>query len=321
MGYQLTESSSIIGGESFESFWLFVRFTVSPDNRTLMVQNSGNYFAFYNAVTSDNRKADLPEFETKNYQLKGVTDAKLSLGLSSLALQESRCTDLSNESSHLHLFEFQLTDNQKPSSWVNDGSWSGKFDPRSQNHRGNQPFVEHKIKFGDCDNQDVFWTMSRDTASGTDRFAVAQAFLKGSLLTSVLKAHGQACPALTVSVKGKDWKALDTEPLPGAASGYVMVCSGVFRQIMLSSELEEWHSRTSGAPAPEEILDQLSLVADRRGESEDERRAQFERSLHTVHVTKDNSVVQEDPRLPIEVMYVNQNIVAGKQVPRMIKYN
>ena len=68
-------------------------------------------------------------------------------------------------------------------------------------------------------------------------------------------------------------------------------------------------------------MDQLSLVADRRGESEDERRAQFERSLHTVHMTKDNAVVQEDPRLPIEVMYVNQNIVAGKQVPRMIKYN
>jgi hypothetical protein len=320
MSYQLTESGNIIGGESFESFWLFIRFTVAPANGTLMIQNAGNYFAFYNAVASDNRKADLPEFDTKNYTLKGVTESKLSLGLNSLALQESRCTDLSNESSHLHLFEFQMTDNQKPSGWVNDGSWSGKFEPRTRNHRPNQPFIEHKVKFGDCDNQDVFWTMSRDTANGTDRFAVAQTFLKGSLLASALGAHGQDCPTLTVSVKGKDWKAFDTQPLPGAATGYVMICAGAFRQMALSAELETWHNRTSGAPAPDEILDALSVVVERRGVSEEERQAQFERTLHTVHVTKDNSVVQEDPRLPVEVMYVNMNIGAGKEVPRMIKY-
>ena len=117
MTYNLHESGNIIGGESFESFWLFVRFGINEQTKQLQVQRSGNYFAFYGSATSNARDLDLPEFgdepgqvQSKSYELKGKND--LALGLNSLALQESRCTDMSNESAHLHIFQFLATPDQ-----------------------------------------------------------------------------------------------------------------------------------------------------------------------------------------------------------------
>ncbi len=323
MTYTLHESSNIIGGESFESFWLFVRFGINEQTKQLQIQRSGNYFAFYGSATSNSRDLDLPEFgdepgqvQSKNYELKGKND--LALGLNSLALQESRCADMSNESSHLHLFQFLATPDQGPETWLDDGGWNATYENRTMNHRPHERFVPHLITFGDCSERDCYWTMSRDTQLGTARFGVALPFLKSSLIANVLKNAGEECPKLEITVNEQKWSAFDSAPLPGNPTGFAMVCSGVFRQMALSSEIENWHKITSGTPAAQEILDALSVFAERRGRSEEDRQQLLERSLASAHITEDNSVVQEDPRHPIEVLYIDQKLL--RPTERMIQY-
>lgn len=323
MTYTLFESGNAVGGDSFESFWLFVRFSVNAQTKKLEIQKKGNYFAFYGSSSSNNRSQDLPAFgdepgsvQTKRYELKGKND--LSLGLSSLALQESRCADFSNESSHLHLFEFLATADQGPATWIDDGGWNATYENRSINDLPQEPFIPHLITFGDCSERDCYWTMARDTQLGTGRFGVALPFLKSSLLANVLNSAGEPCPKLELSVNDQKWVAYDTAPLPGNPTGYVMVCAGAFRQIALSSEIEQWHKLTSGSPAAEEIMDHLSEVVERRGRSEEDRQELLRRTLATAHITKDSSVVQEDPRHPIEVFYSDLKLLQPTE--RLIQY-
>jgi hypothetical protein len=323
MTYKLTEDSGrIVGGASFESFWLFVRFGINAQTKLLKLQTAGNYFAFYGSASSAHRRLDLPEFgsesgqaQTKNYELSGN---ELSLGLNSLSLLESRCVDMSNESSQLHLFQFLATPDQGPDTWLNDGGWNASYPNRAANSGSTDPFVPHIISFGDCSERDCFWTLSRDTQLGTTRFGVTLPFLRGSILSNILRNANKSCPALSLRVKEDTWSAFDSTPLPGDPTGFVMVSSGVFRQLSLSAEIEQWHQRTAAAPAPSEILDQLSIVAERRWRSETHREQQLERTLHTVHINNDNAVVQEDSRHPVETLYVDMKL--HHAVPRLIQY-
>jgi hypothetical protein len=323
MTYTLFESGNAVGGDSFESFFLFVRFSVNQQTKMLEIQSKGNYFAFYGSASSNRRSLDLPQFgdepgsvQTKRYELKGKND--LSLGLNSLALQESRCADLSNEVSHLHLFEFLATGDNGPSTWVDDGGWNATFENRTANDLPQEPFVPHLITFGDCSERDCYWIMSRDTQLGTGRLGAAMPFLKSSILSNILSNAGAACPKLELTVNEQKWSCFDQAPLPGNPTGYVMVCSGAFRQLALSSEVEEWHKLTSGSPAAEEIIDRLSAIVERRGRSEEDRQELLRRTLATAHMTKDSSVVQEDPRHPIELFYVDRKLT--KVSERLIQY-
>ena len=323
MTYKLIDSGKEIGGQSFESFFLFFRFQINQQTKELAIQSSGNYFAFYSSFNSNDRTADLPEFgddprsvQTRSFELKGKHD--LSLGLNSLALQESRATDLSNESSHLHLFQFVATPDQGPDSWVNDGGWNATYENRTANHRPQEPFIPHLLSFGDCSERDCFWTMSRDTQLGTNKIGLAVPFLKSSIMANLLKNHQEPVPALELTINEQKWSALESAPLPGNPTGFVMVCSGVFKELALSSEIEAWHRMTSGTPAPDQIMDHLSLIAERRGRAEEDRQAMFQRTLRTAHVSEDNSVVQEDARHPTEVLYMDMKLL--QPMPRMIQY-
>lgn len=323
MTYTLQESGNAVGGESFESFWLFVRFAVNMQTKHLEIQKNGNYFAFYGSNSSSHRRADLPQFgdepgqvQSKDYELKGKND--LTLRLNSLALQESRCADLSSESSHLHLFQFLATSDQGPSTWMDDGGWNATYENRMMNDLPQEPFIPHLVTFGDCAERDCYWTMSRDTQLGTGRFGLALPFLKSSIMSNLLKNASQECPKMEVTVNEQKWTAFDTTPLPGNPTGYAMVCSGIFRQMALSSEIERWHRMTSGTPAADEIMDHLSTIAERRARSEEDRQQLFERTLQTAHLTKDSAVVQEDPRHPIEVFYVDRKLLQPTE--RLIQY-
>lgn len=323
MTYTLKESGNIVGGQAFESFWLFVRFQVNQQTQMLQIQRGGSYFAFYGSYTSAHRSLDLPEFgddpakvQTKNYELMGKNDLKLQLN--SLSLQDSRCADLSGESSQLHLFRFLPTADQEPTTWLDDGGWNATFENRVANANPDHPFVKHEVSFGDCSGRDCYWTLSRDTQLGTNRFGLAVPFLKGSLISNLLKNDGKECPKIEINVNDQKWAALDAKPLPGDPTGYAMVCSGVFKEISLSSQIEAWHKVTSGAPAPHQILDHLSEVAERRGRGDRDREQLLTRTLQTAHVTDDNSVVQEDSRHPVEVLYVD--LALQKSMPRLITY-
>lgn len=323
MTYTLFESGNAVGGDSFESFWMFVRFSINAQTKKLEIQKKGNYFAFYGSSSSNSRSLDLPQFgdepgtvQSKRYELKGKND--LSLGLNSLSLQESRCADLSNESSHLHLFEFLATPDQGPATWLDDGGWNATYENRAMNDLPQEPFIPHLLTFGDCSERDCYWTMSRDTQLGTGRFGVVLPFLKSSILSNILSNAESACPKLELTINEQKWTAFDSAPLPGNPTGYVMVCSGVFRQLSLGSEIEQWHRITSGTPAAEEILDRLSEVCERRGRSEEDRQMLLQRSLQTAHITRDNAVVQEDPRHPTEVLYVDLKLLQPTE--RLIQY-
>ncbi|MEN9581459.1 MAG: hypothetical protein RJA70_4468 [Pseudomonadota bacterium] len=318
MSYTLSDSGKVVGGKGFESFFLFIRFGLSEQEGQLQIQSTGNYFAFYGSYNSDSRDCDLPDFsegQSKNYELTGEND--MTLALNSLSLQESRCTDMSNESSHLHLFQFLATPDQGPETWVNDGGWNASYENRSANHRPQEIFVPHLVSFGDCSDRDCYWTMARDTSLGTNRLGLAQPFLKDSILVNLLKNHRSECPKLELSINEQKWSVFDSTPLPGNPTGYAMICSGVFKEMALSTELERWHKLTSGAPAPQDIMDELSMVAERRGRTASGSNL-FVRTARTADQTDDNAVVQEDKRHPTEVLFLD--LALKHRIERLIQY-
>ncbi len=322
MTFVLKESGSdIVGGRGFESFWLFVPFKIQE--RTLTIIEEACFFAVYGSYTSAHRSMDLPSFgekpgesQTKHYELVG--DDKLSLKLKSLGLQESRCVDFANESSQLHIFGFQNTADEKPKTWLDDGGWNATYETPTACHNPRHPYIPHEVSFGTCSARNVYWAMSRDTQHGTNRMALALPFLKGSLASNILANHEEDSPKLEVTVNKQKWSMFDTpSPSKKPYRGYAMVCSGVFKQMSLSAEIENWHKLVLGAKDAVDVLDALSAIAERRGRALDGQQL-FTRTLQSVDVTDDNSVVRAEGELPVEVFYAQREVPTISE--RLITY-
>jgi len=327
MTFRLTKGGDVLGGDSFESFWLFVGFDIVQASGALQISQN-NYFAFYSTQTSAFRSIMAPTFEgsdgdgrAADYQLEDTNTGR-TLELKSLALEESRKAEFSNEYAQLHLFKFARTGDIGPDKWLNDGGWNDQWENRDRNDRPDYPFISHEVTFGDCSGRDSFWLMGRETNMGTQRLAFAVPFLKGSTMSTLLKNHTAETPELSIAIQGQEWKMFDQKPLPGTPRGFSMVCAGAFKEVSLGTDLEQWAGLVGANPTSSAVLDRLSSIVERRQSSAsgDDFGVQgagtgFERSLYTVDVTNQDSTVHNDTKPPIEVFYVN--LRSAKHVPEM----
>jgi|GEM_PF-1196826 len=312
MTYQLqNESGNPVGFDSFESFWLYLSFQVTRQTRVLQLSQR-SYFAFYTTATSGYRNIASPSFgedptvvQTANYKLVNTAGAR-ELQLNSLALVETRITELSNEFSQLNVFRFvpqQGGAGMPADSWLNDGSWGGGGHvPRRVNERPDDPFIPHLLTFDKCSARDCFWFMSRENQKGLQRLSTVLPFDQGSVFSSLLQNVGKPMPELELKIKGNSWKAFDADPHPDTTEGFAMVCAGAFRELSLGRELEQWQKLPGGGA---EVVDTLTDIVERRNRFRRGPARGWERSLSTVEASDDDTNVEVDSRDPVEVLYLD----------------
>lgn len=314
MTYQLQDDSgSPVGGNSFESWWLYLSFKVTKQTRVLQLQQRC-YFAFYSTGTSGYRNVAMPQFgddpssvQVKDYKLID-TAGERTLQLNSLSLVETRCTDYSNEFSQLSVFRFvgrqgDGDTGSPPDAWLNDGSWgSDGHQPRDCNERPEDPFIPHLVSFDNCKNRDCFWVMTRDNQRGLQRLGAVLPFDQGSLSSNILQNVGKKMPELELNVNDNPWKAFSEDKHPDETVGFSMVCAGAFREMSLGRELEDWRSLPGGGS---EVTDYLTEFVERRHRFNRGGKRSLERSLQTVEISDDDTTVDTDSRDPVEVLYLD----------------
>jgi hypothetical protein len=312
MTYQLQDDrGSPVGGDSFESFWLYLSFRVTKQTGILQLQQRC-YFAFYTTGTSGYRNIAMPQFgedpssvQVKDYKLVD-TAGQRTLQLNSLSLVESRTTEFSNEYSQLSVFRFvgkqgDGNTGAPPDSWINDGAWgSDGHQPRDRNERPEDPFIPHLLSFDNCKERDCFWVMSRENQKGLQRLAAVVPFDQGSVSSNLLQNVGKKMPELELKVNDNPWKGFAEDKHPDETVGFSMICSGAFREMELGREIEEWRSLPGGGS---EVTDYLTGYIERRARFQRGPKRKLERCLQNIEMSDDDTSVDTDSRDPVEVIH------------------
>jgi hypothetical protein len=304
MSYTLVQTSpgNINVTEDLESFFLCYRFNVDTGKKFLLQQG---FFAVY---ISQKSGPPLVQSLYDDSEL-GKGDQERKLELSNTAghkilvnyprLVNSRFSQFSNEISQLHLFEFNnnLSAQQKNNS-IDTKGWTPDFNSPQENDDGIY-FLEQTLSFADVKSRYVYWLASQTNSSKTERFALAVPFVSTSLIGTICGLHNQFFPKVEISVDGKLWSYPDSNQGggQGALQGFVMVVDGAFKAIPLSVEIDTLCELIGPQGNNNAIISYLSRLVHSYP-------TKVSRNLSTVSNTQNNSIILSDPKLPIEILYM-----------------
>lgn len=288
---------------SFDSFWLFYDFRVSASTKIITINDA--MFAVYLSQKSGGKSINKPEFREQNeagtFEITEVA-GKQKIKLSQATLLASRLVEFSNEIGRLHLFKFWETSTDDPKMWI-EPKWTSKAKNPDKND-DNSLFLNHELDFGDINKRYIYWLSTQEDNNGTSSVALAMPFLNNSPFSLLLSKHRDELPIIKISSsKHGTWQYPEAgaEDLPGELQGFAMVCAGAFKSIALSSEIDEYYQFAESQPEQQggkkAIIAKLSKAV---------HEYKPFRTLSTVTMTDQDSVVSVPSDKPIEVLYLEK---------------
>jgi hypothetical protein len=317
MSYTLvqTSPSNINVTKDFESFCLCYHFNVEP-GKTFQLQNG--FFAVYISQKSgppfvqslyDDSQLGKQDLERK---LEISNTAKHKILINYPRLVNSRFSQFSNEISQLHLFEFTDLNEQNKRDSIDTKGWTPQFKSPEKNDDGRY-FLKQTLSFAAVKERYVYWLASQTNSNGAERFVAALPFVSTSLIGTIVGLHSQPFPKIEISVDEKLWSypKLGKDDVEGALKGFIMVADGAFKAISLSAEIDTLCELSGQEKNHDEIISYLSQVVHSYP-------TKLSRTLSTVSDTQNNSIILSDPKLPIEILYM-EGINKDNSVPLIVK--
>jgi hypothetical protein len=309
MPYVLKDDQGAIKGpESFESFCLYYDFAVNMQG---LVTINEMFWAVYFSGYSQNLNFKNPDRGATSYTIEDLAQGAGSFEIKHSQLENSRLSQFASEFSQLHLFECINTNTGRPTNWFVDGNWNPNFQVPEHNVRANIPFIKHTLSLtGGARDRYAYWVTSKENAGGTQSMAIAMPYLANSVFGRILAAHGGIAQTITIKTtmdggQGSEWGYFGNTPLPtGAVKGFCFIAQGAFKNLSLSSALDDW----VGLRAVEAIAARLSEVVSGA--------LLYPRTLSTAHDTANNSVVVADGQPPVELLFL-RDLNQNAPVPRV----
>ncbi|HTU18707.1 MAG TPA: hypothetical protein VMG10_11650 [Gemmataceae bacterium] len=300
--YQSTPQDKKLLTARLDSVFLLYEFGVDAANNELNI--TGGCAAFH---ASDPRPPQVqpPDWTQYAFEVEGAA-GRGSFSINHAHLHSQRKVDFVNEFSRL---QFAVFDVMAPrAAWFSDAAWTASFEARLAKAKDLSRFLFHRVAMKDIKERWAHAVAAEEGVAGVLSLLVVTPFVRPSLCATLLAAATQSAaqpghmPILSLSTSyGHDgvpdhtWTHFpgDATGLPGAVSGFVMLCQGGFKSISLA-EAATWQGM---AGVPDRAFPRLVRTLSRYGE--------FQRNLENVgQHDKESAIVPPADNLPVEVLYL-----------------